>query len=104
MKMGDMYGKRKDYTLRNGKDASMANRRHGMEESQHDGSNSFVRAEQHKTKHMGGKEPRMDGRYMEFDACMVNNGEHAQEFAKELTKGIDHEAFPVRQRPDRSQE
>ena len=101
MKHGNV---RKDYTMRNGKDASMLNRRHGMEEGQHDSSNAFVKGEQHKIKAKAGHEPRMDGRYMEFDACMVNNGEHAQEFAKELTRGIDHEAFPVRQRPDKSQE
>jgi hypothetical protein len=40
---------------------------------------------------------------MKFDACMVSNGAHAQEFAKELTRGIDHEAFPVRQFVDESQ-
>lgn len=95
---------RKDYTMRNGKDASMLNRRHGMEESQHDGSNAFVKEEQNKVKSKAGHEPRMDGRYMEFDACMMNNGEHAQALAKELTSGIDHEAFPVRQKPDMSQE
>lgn len=95
---------RKDYTMRDGKEATISNRRHMMEEGQHDSSNSFVKAEQNKTKHLAGHEPRMSGRYMEFDACMVNNGEHAQQFAKELTRGIDHEAFPVRQKPDMSQE
>lgn len=94
----------KDYTMRNGKEAGMLNKRHGMEEGQHDASNSFVKAEQNKLKSKAGKEPRMDGKYMELNACMVNNGAHAQEFAKQLTAGLDKEAFPVKQMADKSQD
>jgi len=75
-----------------------------MAESQHSESNAFVKAEQAKTKHLAGKAPRMEDRYYKFDACMVNNGYHAQELAKEITRGIDHEAFPVRQKPDGMQD
>lgn len=98
------YGNRKDYTMRNGKDAELLNKRHGMEEGQHNASNAFVKMEQNKVKAKAGKEPRMEGRYMEFDACMVNNGYHAQEFAKQLTAGLDKEAFPVNPMADKSQD
>ena len=75
-----------------------------MGESQHDKSNSMVKAEQGKVKNLACKMPEMEDRYMKFDACMMNNGVHAQEFAKSLTRGIDHEAFPVRQFVDESQD
>lgn len=94
----------RDYTLRNGKDAAMANRRQMMGESQHNSTNAFVKAEQDRLKSKGGHAPRMESDLMEFNAKMANNGAHAQRFAKELTAGIDHEAYPVRQKPDESQD
>lgn len=75
-----------------------------MSESQHMESDSFVKSEQAKTKHLAGKPPKMEDRYYKFDACMMNNGEHAQMLAKDITRGIDHEAFPVRQKPDEMQD
>lgn len=45
---------------------------------------------------MSGKAPNLDGMYMNFDSCMVNNGSHAQEFGRELTAGLDKKAFPVK--------
>lgn len=98
------YNNRKDYTMRDGKDAAILNKRHGMEEGQHDASNNFVKMEQNKLKSKAGHEPRMEARYSEFDACMINNGYHAQEFAKQLTAGLDKEAFPVKQMADKSQD
>jgi hypothetical protein len=80
------------------------NKRQGMAENQHSASNAFVKAEQEKMKKMGGQAPMMQGRYMEFDACMMNNGAHAQAFAKKLTSDIDHLAYPVRQNVDESQD
>jgi hypothetical protein len=102
MKMA--YMKNRDYTLRGGKDAEIANNRQRMGEEQHSGSDAFVRAEQAKMKGMAGRAPKMDDRYMKFDACMINNGAHAQELAKDLTRGIDHLAYPVRQKVDESQD
>lgn len=75
-----------------------------MAESQHSQSNSFVKAEQAKTKKYAGKAPEMEERYYKFDACMMNNGMHAQKLAKEITKGLDKDAFPVRQNPDEMQD
>lgn len=71
-----------------------------MSQSQHSETDSFVKSEQQKTKKLAGKPPEMQERFYEFNANMMNNGMHAQELAKEITKGIDHEAFPVRQKPD----
>lgn len=102
--MSEKYLKNRDYTLRGGKEAQITNNRQRMAESQHSESNSFVKSEQEKTKRMAGRAPEMEERYYKFDACMMNNGEHAQRLAKEITSGIDHDAFPVRQKPDEMQD
>jgi len=102
--MSDKYLKNRDYTIRGGKEAQITNNRQRMAESQHSQSNSFVKAEQAKSKKYAGKAPMMEERYYKFDACMMNNGAHAQKLAKDITKGIDHDAFPVRQNPDEMQD
>lgn len=75
-----------------------------MGQAQHDGSDAFVKSEQAKLKSKSGRAPILEDRYMKFDACMINNGAHAQELARNLTKGLDKDAFPVRQRADESQD
>ncbi len=45
---------------------------------------------------MAGRAPEMKGEAMEFNAYMCNNGEHAQELARDVTKGLDKVAFPVK--------
>lgn len=45
---------------------------------------------------MGGKAPNLTAEYMNFDSCMISDGEHAQELARNVTKGMDKEAFPVK--------
>jgi hypothetical protein len=67
-----------------------------MGEAQHSGANAFVKREQDMDKSMDGRAPEMEDRYMKFDACMMNNGLHAQELAVEITRGMDKQAFPVR--------
>ena len=98
------YSKNRDYTLRGGKEAQITNNRQRMGQAQHSESDSFVRAEQAKTKSMAGKPPVMEERYYRFDACMMNNGVHAQRLASSITKGLDKEAFPVRSKPDEMQD
>lgn len=79
-----------------GKDARMAKVRQSRMEAEHSSKNQFVKREQAKTASKAGKVPNLKGEAMEFNSYMCNNGAHAQEFARELTKGIDHEAFPVK--------
>lgn len=67
-----------------------------MEEAQHSSSDSFVKSQEAKLARMGGRAPRLEEKDMEFNAEMMNDGMHAQEFARELTKGLDKEAFPVK--------
>ena len=98
--MSEKYLKNRDYTLRGGKEAEITNNRQRMAVSQHSQTDAFVKDEQAKTKKYAGKAPEMENRYYKFDACMMNNGEHAQRLAKDITKDIDHVAFPVRQRPE----
>src|SRR5688572_2647119 len=102
--MSDKYMKNRDYSIRGGKEAQITNSRQRMAESQHSQSNSFVKNEQSKTAKYAGRAPEMEERYYRFDACMMNNGEHAQRLARDITRDIDHDAFPVRQKPDEMQD
>lgn len=79
-----------------GKDARMAMVRHERMEREHSSTNEFVKKKQMEVARMAGKNPELKAASMDFDAYMCNNGEHAQEFARSLTKGLDKEAFPVR--------
>lgn len=45
---------------------------------------------------MAGKAPNLEGKYMNLDSCMMNNGDHAQKFGRELTAGLDKKAYPVK--------
>ncbi len=101
--MNDDY-KNRDYTLRGGKDAAIANRRQSMGEAQHSEKDAFVKREQARDKAMDGKAPIMEDRYMKFDACMMNNGAHAQKFGNQLTAGLDKDAFPVNPNVNRMEE
>ena len=78
------------------KDARMAKVRHERMEAEHNSKNEFVKRQQMEVKGMGGKSPDLRAASLDFDAYMCNTGEHAQEFARSLTKGLDKEAFPVR--------
>ncbi len=79
-----------------GKESSIAKTRHARHESVHNANNAFVKRTQAAIAPMGGKAPRLEGKYMEFNANMVNNGGHAQDLASKLTSDIDHKAFPVK--------
>lgn len=96
--------KNRDYTLRGGKDAAIANKRQKMGEAQHSQKDAFVKGEQNAMKSMEGRAPMMEDRFMKFDASMMNNGAHAQRLASSLTAGLDKKAFPVNGNVDESQD
>jgi len=79
-----------------GKEAAIANTRQKRLESEHSANNAFVKKVQAEQDKYAGRKPDLKGEAMEFDAYMCNNGEHAQEFARSLTKGLDKVAFPVK--------
>jgi hypothetical protein len=79
-----------------GKEASMANTRQGRLEAEHRATNAFVKSVQAKQAVHAGRAPNLKGEAMEFNAYMCNNGMHAQELARDITKGIDPVAFPVK--------
>ncbi len=79
-----------------GKEASMAKTRQMRHEAEHAAKNAFVRRVQAEQARHGGRVPDLKAEAMDFDAYMCNDGRHAQEFGKKLTKGIDEVAFPVR--------
>jgi hypothetical protein len=62
----------------------------------HSSNNAFVKAEQMQVKKMGGSMPNEAGLSHQFDARMSVTGEYAQKFGRELTKGLDKDAFPVK--------
>lgn len=74
----------------------VANQRQKMYESEHSSNNAFVRKQQSMLATMGGKAPNLEARYMNFDACMINEGEHAQELGRKLTSSMDKKAYPVK--------
>lgn len=79
-----------------GKDASMAKTRQTRHEAEHSATNQFVKKVQGEQAKHAGRIPNLSEKSMEFNAYMCNNGEHAQELAKDITKGLDPVAFPVK--------
>jgi protein-arginine kinase activator protein McsA len=74
----------------------MAKTRQNRYEAEHSATNQFVKKVQNEQAKHAGRIPNLKGEAMEFNAYMCNNGEHAQELAKDITKGIDAVAFPVK--------
>lgn len=79
-----------------GKEAAIAKTRQNRHESEHSMTNQFVKKVQNQQAKHAGKIPNLRGESMEFNAYMCNNGEHAQELSKDITKGLDPVAFPVK--------
>lgn len=73
-----------------------ANERQKHFEEHHNHNNAFVREHEAMTATMAAKAPNLEARYMNFDSCMISDGMHAQEFARDLTHGLDKKAFPVK--------
>lgn len=67
-----------------------------MFERDHASNNAFVRKHEAMTASMGGKAPNLEDKSMHFNAYMCNNGEHAQELARDLAGPLDKKAFPVK--------
>lgn len=79
-----------------GKDARMAKVRQSRMEAEHSQKDAFVKRSQMAVASKAGNVPNLKGESLDFSSYMCNNGEHAQEFARSLTKGLDKEAFPVK--------
>ena len=79
-----------------GKDAAMANTRQKRHEAEHSMTNEFVKKVQNEQGKHAGRPPNLRPEAMEFNAYQCNNGEHAQELAVEITRGLDKVAFPVK--------
>ena len=79
-----------------GKDAAMANTRQKRMEAEHSAKDAFVKKVQAQQMQHAGRAPNLKGEAMEFNAYMCNNGEHAQEVARDVTKGMDKVAFPLK--------
>lgn len=84
------------YSMVKSRESVRANERQKMFEKDHKFNDQFVRQHEAMTASMAGKAPNLESRYMHFDAEMVNDGDHAKEFGRELTSGLDKKAFPVK--------
>ena len=79
-----------------GKDSSMANSRQKRFEAEHSAKDAFVKRVQAEQARHAGRPPQMKADLMDFCSYMSNDGEHAQEFAREVTQGLDKVAFPLK--------
>ncbi len=79
-----------------GKEAAIARVRQSRFEAEHKGHNAFVKKQQAELSRHAGVAPKLEGEMMDFCSYMSNDGEHAQEFGRELTVGLDKVAFPVK--------
>ena len=77
-------------------DAGMAHMRQKRHEAEHAAKNEFVKKVQSEQAMHAARPPMLKGEAMEFNAYMCNNGEHAQELAREVTEGMDKVAFPLK--------
>lgn len=84
------------YDNQPGKEAAIANSRQKRLEAEHNANDMFVKRQQAATAKYAGKAPVLKAEALEFNAYQCNNGEHAQELARGITKGLDKTAFPVK--------
>lgn len=74
----------------------MANRRQNRLQAEHNATDAFVKKVQNEQARHGGRMPNLKAEAMEFNAYQCNNGDHAQELARDITAGLDKVAFPVK--------
>lgn len=79
-----------------GKENANANSRQRRLESEHASKDNFVKSVENSQSKHAGKAPNLKKEDMKFNAQMMNTGEHAQEFARSLTKGLDKVAYPLK--------
>lgn len=74
----------------------MQNSRQKKYEAEHNSNDAFVKRQQAELARHAGTKPMLKEAALEFNAYQCNTGEHAQELARGVTKGIDKVAFPVK--------
>lgn len=74
----------------------MQNSRQKRFEAEHNANDAFVKRQQDALAAKAGRVPKLSEKSMDFNAYMCNNGEHAQEVARDITAGLDKTAFPVK--------
>ncbi len=79
-----------------GKEASIAKSMHSRMEAEHSAKDAFVKKVQAEQAKHAGRSPDLKAESMHLNAYMCNNGEHAQELAREVTAGLDKVAFPLK--------
>lgn len=84
------------YDGRPGKESKIANANQNRLQAEHSATNAFVKKTQNEQARHGGKEPNLKSAAMQFNAYQCNDGMHAQETTRSVTKGLDKVAFPVK--------
>lgn len=59
-------------------------------------NNAFVHKVQNEMKSRMGDRPGAPAEMKKFNAYMSNNGENAKSCARDVTRGLDKSAFPVK--------
>jgi len=84
------------YDGQKGKENVNAQARQRRLEAEHSAKDAFVKKVQNAQDKYAGKAPVLEPKFEKFNAAMMNNGPHAQEFGRKLTAGLDKVAFPVK--------
>lgn len=84
------------YDGQRNEEASKARAIQSRHESEHMAHNAHVKKVQAEQSRHAGREPKLQSESMHMGPYMCINGEHAQEVAREVTKGLDKVAFPVK--------
>lgn len=79
-----------------GKEAGIANVRQKRMEAEHSARDAFVKKVQAQQAMHAGRPPKLEEKAMHFNSYMCNNGEHAQELARDVSRGMDKVAFPLK--------
>ena len=78
------------------KDVAIAKTRQSRMEAEYKATNAFVKKVQNEQAKHAGRDPKLKEENMHFNAYASNNGMHAEEVARDITKGLDKTAFPVK--------
>jgi len=79
-----------------GKENMVSNSRQARLEAEHSAKDAFVKKVQAQQAMHQGRAPVLKAEAMHFNAYQCNNGMHAQEVARDITKGLDKVAFPLK--------
>lgn len=76
--------------------AREARMNHMKDDALHQSNDAFIRATSIKQNKFAGKNPVLKEEGTKYNEYMCNTGEHASDFARKLTAGLDKDSYPVK--------